>query len=160
MWIAWVAWVEWYNFWFFFSLFIVLILLFIVLLKISCGCHVPSFKRQKYVARSIFDRKKHVQQAPLWCARAIVKVLNIYICLFCECRSFFLNFQLTKHVAMYTQLLWTKSQKNMNMMWHYKAEMYIYTCFSIRYMHCECDVGTLSKPCIELIYMAQSALPL
>ena len=70
-----------------------------------------------------------------------MKILNIDICLFCECRSFFFEFPADQACgSVYTTAV-KKVSKNMNMLWHYKAEMYIYTCFIIRYMHCECDAG-------------------
>ena len=147
MWIAWGAWVvNGTIFDEFLQSLHCFILLFIVLLKISCGCHVTRFKRQKYVASFFLTEKEHVQQAPLWCARAIVKILNIDICLFCECRSFFLNFQLTKHVALYAQLLWRKSQKT-------------WTCCGIIKQKCIYTHVSLSGICIVnvmLVYPQQT----
>ena len=152
MWIAWVAWVvNGTMFDFFFILFVVLLLVFNVLLKVSCVWHVPSFKRQKYVARSIFDRKK-VQQASLGCARAFVTILNIEMCVFCEWRWFFFEFpadQTCGHV--YTTAV-KRVSKNMDMMWHWNSRNVYIHILIFRSTHCECDAGSLSKQCIEPIH--------
>ena len=141
----------------FFSSYIVFILLFIVLLKISCY----QIQKTEICCKFFFDRKRtctactfvmcksncedfeHWHLFVLWMQVVFFKISSwpsMWLCMHNCCEE-----SLKKH----EHVVALKSRNVYIHMFHYQVYALWMWCWY-----------TLSKPCIELIYMAQSALPL
>ena len=138
---------EWYNFWWISSV----LTLFLYYFSLCCSrFHVVAMlpdSKDRNMLQVFFWQKKNMYskhlcdvQEQLWRFWTLT-----FVC-FVNAGRFFLNFQLTKHVALYAQLLWRKSQKT-------------WTCCGIIKQKCIYTHVSLSGICIVnvmLVYPQQT----